>query len=609
MKPLLIWVAIFLLAWGAWSLLASRRGGPQFIPYSQFEQELNSGNIKEVVIVEKELSGELYVESSYSTSKGPVKFKEFKTYIPFEDPALAQRLLHKGVEISSKPPSPWTGLLVNLLPWLIFIGLLWFLFARQMSSGAGRAFSFGRARAKTVTEDRPKVTFNDVAGVDEAKEELVEVIEFLKAPQKFQRLGGRIPRGVLLIGPTGTGKTLLARAVAGEARVPFISISGSDFVEMFVGVGAARVRDLFEQAKRSAPCIIFVDEIDAVGRQRGAGLGGGHDEREQTLNQLLVEMDGFEPTDGVIIMAATNRPDILDSALLRPGRFDRTIVIDRPDLVGREGILKVHTRKIPLSPGVDLKILARGTSGFSGADLANMVNEAALLAARRNRTQVAMQDFEDAKDKVLMGTERHSLLLSEAEKRHIAIHEAGHVLVSKLIKGLDPIHKATIIPRGRALGVTMALPLDDRRIYPRAYCLNQLAFMLGGRVAESLVLGDISTGAKDDIERATELARKMVCEWGMSDRLGPLTFGKRDEEVFLGRELGLHRNFSEETARLIDEEVKRIVEEQEQRVRSLLSKNRDKLDLISHSLLEKEILSGPEIDEILTQADQGVKPS
>ncbi|MEO0077126.1 MAG: ATP-dependent zinc metalloprotease FtsH, partial [candidate division WOR-3 bacterium] len=469
---LLIWILIFLFVWGLWNLLFLRRGGKATIEYSQFIKELNNQNIKSVTITEKEIVGSLKQESYIVNDKGKTKFKDFKTYIPFDDPELVNKLLANNVSIVAKPSSPWSSILIQIIPWIFFIGL-WIFLIRRMSAGSDRAFSFGKSRARLLTTDRPKVTFDDVAGVDEAKEELKEVIEFLKAPSKFQKLGGKIPKGVLLVGPTGTGKTLLARAVAGEAGVPFLSISGSDFVEMFVGVGAARVRDLFDQGKKNAPCIIFIDEIDAVGRQRGAGLGGGHDEREQTLNQLLVEMDGFDTQEGVIIMAATNRPDILDTALLRPGRFDRQIVVDRPDILGREGILKVHTKKIPLAKDVDLKILARGTPGFSGADLANMVNEAALLAARRNRNEVTMQDFEDAKDKVLMGVERKSLLISENEKKWIAYHEAGHTLVSKLIPGTDPIHKVTIIPRGQALGVTQQLPLDDRKIYSKTYCVNQ----------------------------------------------------------------------------------------------------------------------------------------
>ncbi len=611
-RQLGIWLLIFLVAWAIWNFFALRRGAKTPIDFSQFYEELDKGNIESVTIVEKDISGKLKEEATKITPRGEQKFKDFKTYLPFEDPDLVKKLLEKGVVVNAKPSSNWTSIILGILPWVLILGI-WFLFIRRMSSGPDRAFSFGKSKARVLNEDRPKVTFDDVAGVDEAKEELKEVIEFLKAPQKFQKLGGKIPKGVLLVGPTGTGKTLLARAVAGEAGVPFLSISGSDFVEMFVGVGAARVRDLFEQGKRNAPCIIFVDEIDAVGRQRGAGLGGGHDEREQTLNQLLVEMDGFEATDGVIIMAATNRPDILDLALLRPGRFDRQIVVDPPDIVGREAILKVHSKKIPLAPNVDMKILARGTPGFSGADLANMVNEAALLAARRNRIQVTMQDFEDAKDKVLMGVERKSLLISEQEKQWIAYHEAGHTLVSKLIPDTDPIHKVTIIPRGRALGLTQQLPIDDRKIYSKTYCLNQLAVMLGGRAAESMIFNDFSTGARDDIDRATQLARKMVCEWGMSERLGPLTFGKKNEEIFLGREMGLHRNFSEETAQLIDEEIKRIVEEQAKRVNKLVKDNKTKLVRLAKALLEKEILEGTEIDRILTESDsvvtQPTKPS
>ena len=602
-SQLLIWLLIFLVAWAVWNFFALRRGGKTQIDFSRFYEELDKGNIESVIIVEKDISGKLKEESIKLTTRGEQKFVEFKTYLPFDDPELIKKLLEKGVVVNAKPATNWTTIVLGILPWLLILGI-WFLFIRRMSSGPDRAFSFGKSRARVLNEDRPKITFDDVAGVDEAKEELKEVIEFLKAPHKFQKLGGKIPKGVLLVGPTGTGKTLLARAVAGEAGVPFLSISGSDFVEMFVGVGAARVRDLFEQGKRNAPCIIFIDEIDAVGRQRGAGLGGGHDEREQTLNQLLVEMDGFEATVGVIIMAATNRPDILDLALLRPGRFDRQIVVDPPDVNGREAILKVHTKKIPVAPNVDMKILARGTPGFSGADLANMVNEAALLAARRNRNQVAMQDFEDAKDKVLMGVERKSLLISEQEKQWIAYHEAGHTLVSKLIPGTDPIHKVTIIPRGRALGITQQLPIDDRKIYSKTYCLNQLAVMLGGRASEILVFNDLSTGARDDIDRATQLARKMVCEWGMSERLGPLTFGKKDEEIFLGRELGLHRNFSEETAQLIDEEIKRMVEGQSERAGKLVKLNKKKLIRLAKALLEKEILESAEIDRILIEPEE-----
>ncbi len=606
--PIIVWLIVLLASWLVWNFFLTRSRSRVTIDYTDFIRELDSSNVAEVVLADRDLSGRLKRESELVTSKGSVRYREFKTYVP-EDPELIKRLLASGVRVSARAPSQWGPILINVLPWILIIGF-WILFMRRMSSGQDRAFSFGKTRARPMTSDRPKVTFNDVAGVEEAKEELREVIEFLKAPHKFQRLGGRIPKGVLLVGPTGTGKTLLAKAVAGEAGVPFLSISGSDFVEMFVGVGAARVRDLFEQGKRNAPCIIFIDEIDAVGRQRGAGLGGGHDEREQTLNQLLVEMDGFETQDGVIIMAATNRPDILDRALLRPGRFDRQIVVDNPDVVGREGILRVHTRKITMAPDVDLKILARGTPGFSGADIANMVNEAALLAARRGRSAVTMQDFEDAKDKVLMGVERRSLLISDKEKRWIAYHEAGHALVSRMIPGTDPIHKVSIIPRGRALGVTQQLPLDDKRIYSREYCVDQLAIMLGGRAAELLVFGDVSTGAHDDIEKATTLARRMVCEWGMSPAVGPVTFGRQDDMVFLGREFGVRQTFSEETARLIDSEIRRFVETQQKRAEEIISSRRDKLDILARALLEKESLDGEEIDRLLGIAvETGSQPA
>jgi cell division protease FtsH len=597
LTPLLVWLLVFLAAWAAWNFFSTRRGGRVTIDYTDFIRQLDSGNVSEVTLVERDLSGTLKQESEALTSRGTQKYRDFKTYTP-EDPTLVSKLIDKGVRVTARPSSQWTTILVSILPWVLVIGI-WVLFMRRMSSGQDRAFMFGKSRARPMTSDRPKVTFSDVAGVPEAKEELREIIAFLKAPQKFQKLGGRIPKGVLLVGATGTGKTLLAKAVAGEAGVPFLSISGSDFVEMFVGVGAARVRDLFEQGKRNAPCIIFIDEIDAVGRQRGAGLGGGHDEREQTLNQLLVEMDGFETSEGVIIMAATNRPDILDHALLRPGRFDRQIVVDRPDVLGREEILKVHVRKITVAPDVDLKVLARGSPGFTGADLANMVNEAALLAARRARAAVTMQDFEDSKDKVLMGVERRSLLISDSEKRWIAYHEAGHALVSRMIPGADPVHKVTIIPRGQALGLTQRLPLDDKRIYSRAYCLDQLAIMLGGRTAEQLVFGDLSTGAHNDIENATALARKMVCEWGMSDKVGPLTFGSQGEEIFLGRDLGMHRTFSEQTAQTIDSEIRRIVDSQSERARELIMTNRDKLDALARALLEREVLNGQEIDRVM----------
>jgi len=592
---ILVWVLIIAIPLYVVLQFSNRGGKTADIPYSLFLQELRQKNVTEVTITEKSIKGKLKTPINIE-EKGA--FTEFSTLIPFDDPALANELVKYSVEVKVKQKSGWGGILVSVLPWLLLIGV-WVFFIRQMQSGQNRALGFGRSRAKVLLENRLNVTFKDVAGVDEAKEELTEVIEFLKAPRKFTRLGGRIPKGVLLLGPPGTGKTLMARAVAGEAGVPFISISGSDFVEMFVGVGASRVRDLFDQAKKNSPCIIFIDEIDAVGRLRGAGLGGGHDEREQTLNQLLVEMDGFEVNEGVILMAATNRPDILDPALLRPGRFDRVVVLDRPDIRGRLGILKVHTRKTPLDENVDLDVLARGTPGFSGADLSNMVNEAALLAARRDKEKVTMSEFEDAKDKILMGVERKSLLISEDEKKLIAYHECGHVLVGKSLPGMDPIHKVTIIPRGMALGLTQALPIDERRTYSKAYCMNQLAFMLGGRAAEKLVLGDLSTGAGNDIEKATKLARKMVCEWGMSDRLGPLTYGEKQEEIFLGREIGMHRDYSETTAREIDEEVKRIVDAAETRAESIVRKKVSKLKILAQTLLEKEILSGAEIDGIL----------
>ncbi len=489
-------------------------------------------------------------------------------------------------------------ILISWFPMLLLIGV-WIFFMRQMQTGGGKAMAFGKSRARLQSDQGPKVTFNDVAGIEEAKEELREIIEFLKDPKKFTRLGGRIPKGVLLMGSPGTGKTLLAKAIAGEANVPFFSISGSDFVEMFVGVGASRVRDLFIQGKRNAPCIIFIDEIDAVGRHRGAGLGGGHDEREQTLNQLLVEMDGFESSEGVILISATNRPDVLDPALLRSGRFDRQVVVPVPDVKGREEILKVHTRKTPLAGGVNLNILARGTPGFTGADLENLVNEAALLAARLGRDLVDMADFETAKDKVMMGTERKSRISSEEERKNTAFHEAGHTLVARLLPGTDPIHKVTIIPRGRALGLTQQLPIDEKHTYPKNFLLNNLVIFLGGRAAEELVLEQLTTGAGNDLERGTELARKMVCEWGMSEELGPLTFGKKEEQIFLGREIAQHRDYSEETARKIDQEVKRLILEAYDKAQTLLKDNLEILHRLAQSLLEKETLDGETIDRII----------
>uniref|UniRef100_A0A7V6DQX6 ATP-dependent zinc metalloprotease FtsH n=1 Tax=Desulfobacca acetoxidans TaxID=60893 RepID=A0A7V6DQX6_9BACT len=558
------------------------------LTYSQFIELVKSEKVKSVTLQGDEITGE--------QKDGP----PFKSYSP-SDPDLVKLLQKKGVEITAKPKddSPWyTTLLVSWLPMLVLVGI-WIFFMRQMQSGGGKAMSFGKSRARLMTESSVKVTFKDVAGIEEAKEEVAEIIEFLKDPKKFTRLGGRIPKGVLLVGAPGSGKTLLARAIAGEAGVPFFSISGSDFVEMFVGVGAARVRDLFIQAKKTSPCIIFIDEIDAVGRHRGAGLGGGHDEREQTLNQLLVEMDGFEANEGVILIAATNRPDVLDPALLRPGRFDRQVVVPIPDLKGREAILKVHTRRTPLAQAVDLSVLARSTPGFSGADLENLVNEAALVAARVNRESVTMEDFEHAKDKVLMGTERKSLILSDRERTNTAYHEAGHTLVARLLPGTDPIHKVTIIPRGRALGVTQQLPLDERHTYPRDYLMSTLTVLLGGRAAEDLVFNQFTTGAGNDLERATELARKMVCNWGMSEELGPITFGRREEHVFLGREISHPKDFSEETARLIDHAMKNLVEGAYQRAKDLLATNRAVLQALAQNLLERETLDSQEIDQII----------
>ncbi len=597
-STLFLWILLFASIWAIWFLFFNKDVSRVEISYTEFISELERNNIEEVEISGRLIKGRLKQNSVKLTKEGTKSYRTFKVLIPFDDPDLVDRLIKKGVIITAKAKSQFWGLVIQVLPWLVFI-FIWFLLIRQMQAGSGRAFTFGKSRAKIATEQNIKTRFSDVAGLEEAKEELKEVIEFLRAPSRFQRLGGKIPKGVLIVGPPGTGKTLLARAVAGEAGVPFLSISGSDFVELFVGVGAARVRDLFEQAKRLAPCIVFIDEIDAVGRQRGAGLGGGHDEREQTLNQLLVEMDGFDTKEGIIIMAATNRPDILDPALLRPGRFDRKIVIDRPTLKGRYEILKVHTKNKPLAKDVDLNVIARGTPGFSGADLANLVNEAALLAARKGKKHIDMEDFEEAKDKVLMGIEQRSLLLSEEEKRITAYHEAGHTLVAKKLPGMDPIHKVTIIPRGGALGITQALPIDDRHIYPKWYLLNQIAFALGGRVAEQIVYNQTSTGASNDLERATEIARRMVCEWGMSEKIGPITVGKVEREIFLGRELGVHRNYSEETAREIDMEVKRIVVEQEKRARKIIEENREILEKLVEELLEKETLTGEEVDRII----------
>ncbi len=588
-KNLALWIVVGLFMILLFNLFntASRPIEDEII-FSDFMSKVEKSEVSEVTITESYISGIL---------KDGTKFKTYMT----DFPDLVSILRKEDVRIAAKPPElpPWyMTFLMTWGPFILFIGL-WIFFMRQMQMGGNKAMSFGKSRAHLLSEEKKKVTFADVAGIEEAKAEVEEIIEFLKDPPKFQKLGGRIPKGVLIIGPPGTGKTLLAKAIAGEAGAPFFSISGSDFVEMFVGVGASRVRDLFEQGKKHAPCIIFIDEIDAVGRHRGAGLGGGHDEREQTLNQLLVEMDGFETTEGVILIAATNRPDVLDPALLRPGRFDRQITVGRPDLRGRLEILKVHTRKIPIDKNVELKLIARGTPGFAGADLENLVNEAALLAARHNKKTVEMVDIEAAKDKVLMGVERKSMSITEDEKKTTAYHEAGHTLVAKLLPGTDPIHKVTIIPRGRALGVTMQLPTDDRHSYHKEFLYNNIAIMMGGRVAEELVFKNVTTGAGNDIERATDLARKMVCEWGMSEKMGPLTFGKKEQEIFLGREISQHRDFSEDTAIKIDKEVKRLITENYERAKDLITKNMKTLKALAEALLEKESLDAKEIDTIV----------
>jgi len=558
------------------------------IAYSEFLNMVERGDINQVTIQGDRIYG--------ITSQS----RPFKTFAP-KDIELIKILRTKNIGISAKPDevAPWyMTILMSWFPMLLLIGV-WIFFIRQMQVGGGKALSFGKSKAKLVTEQKDKVTFDDVAGIDEAKEELHEIIEFLREPKKFTRLGGRIPKGVLLVGAPGTGKTLLARAIAGEAGVPFLSISGSDFVEMFVGVGASRVRDLFMQGKKNAPCIIFLDEIDAVGRHRGAGLGGGHDEREQTLNQLLVEMDGFESNEGVILISATNRPDVLDPALLRPGRFDRQVVVPVPDVRGREGILKVHTKKTKLSDDVDLSVIGRGTPGFTGADLENMVNEAALLAARNDKDNIEMQDLEDAKDKVLMGSERRSMIINDEEKKTTAYHESGHALVAKLLPNADPIHKVTIIPRGRALGLTQQLPIDDKHTYTKDYLLDNISILMGGRIAEEIALKTQTTGASNDIERATDIARKMVCEYGMSEKLGPLSFGKKEEEIFLGREITQHKDYSEETAQKIDQEINNLINENYKKTVNLLKDNFTSLNNLAKALLEKETLSGQEIDEIM----------
>jgi cell division protease FtsH len=587
LKSLVFWSALVIIGLLVWNVSREFQTGQQPRTFSEFMASVDGGQIDRVTITGNEITG---------TNKAG---ENFRTYAPPQYEGLANRLIERNVAVTAREPaaSPWAALLYSWAPILLMIGF-WIFFMRQMQSGGNKALSFGKSKAKLSSSAQKKVTFKDVAGVDEAKDELQEIIEFLREPQKFQKLGGRIPKGVLLMGPPGTGKTLLARAVAGEANVPFFSISGSDFVEMFVGVGASRVRDLFEQGKKNAPCIVFIDEIDAVGRHRGAGLGGGHDEREQTLNQLLVEMDGFESNEGVILVAATNRPDVLDPALLRPGRFDRRIVVNRPDVKGREGILAVHTKKIPMADDVDVAVLARGSSGFSGADLANLVNEAALYAARVNQKVVRMLDFEFAKDKVLMGAERRSMIINDKEKRVTAIHEAGHAMLAVLLPEADPIHKVTIIPRGMALGLTQQLPLDEKHNYSREYLQDQIAILLGGRIAEEITIGSITTGAGNDLERATDLARRMVCEWGMSDAIGPLTFGKKEEQIFLGREISQHQDYSEDTALRIDQEVRKLISDNYDRARNeLMTKKQALLDM-AEALLIRETLDADQVRRI-----------
>jgi cell division protease FtsH len=611
-RSLLFWLALFLIVFVTYQYFAGFSQGSVEITYTEFVQEIDAGNVSEVTFSDREVEGKLLKAKTFAASRTNEPVAKFTSRIPFADLnyELIHRLEGKGVKITAKVEGPdLFSIIISVAPWLILI-LIWVFFLRQMQGGAGARglFSFGKSKARLLTDERPRVNFNDVAGAEEAKEELQEIIEFLREPGKFQKLGGKIPKGALLLGPPGTGKTLLARAVAGEADVPFFSMSGSDFVEMFVGVGASRVRDLFEQGKKNAPCIIFIDEIDAVGRHRGAGLGGGHDEREQTLNQLLVEMDGFESNEGVILIAATNRPDVLDPALLRPGRFDRTIVVDSPDAKGREGILKVHARKVKTADDVNLSVVARGTPGMTGADLANLVNEAALLAARRNHDSVTMREFEDSKDKVMMGSERKSLVIAEQEKKVLAYHEAGHTLVSKMLPKADPIHKVTIIPRGLALGVTQSLPVDERHVHSKEYLEAQLGVFMGGRVAELLVFNQIDTGAGNDLERATKLARKMVCNWGMSEKLGPVTFGRTEEHVFLGRELGRQQDYSESTAVIIDQEIRRFIEQAEHTAETILKENLETLHKLAKALLEKEIIDSNEVDQIIGTAPGDTAP-
>jgi len=596
-KTVMLWMSLLVVVFLAWHF-AQFQKKEQPVKFSEFMAQVEAGQVSDVTITGNEIKGHT------------VSREAFRTFAPVGYDKLTDTLLAKKVTVNYQPDQTptWANMLISWAPFLLLIGF-WIFFMRQMQSGGNKALSFGKSKAKLLASQQKKVTFKDVAGVEEAKDELQEIIEFLREPQKFQKLGGRIPKGVLLMGPPGSGKTLLARAIAGEANVPFFSISGSDFVEMFVGVGASRVRDLFEQGKKNAPCIIFIDEIDAVGRHRGAGLGGGHDEREQTLNALLVEMDGFESNDGVILIAATNRPDVLDPALLRPGRFDRRVVVSRPDVRGREGILQVHTRKIPLAEDVDISVLARATPGFSGADLANLVNEAALMAARNNQKFVSMKDFESSKDKVLMGAERKSLIITDEEKKVTAFHEAGHALLATLVPHADPIHKVTIIPRGMALGVTQQLPTEEKHNWTKEQLEARIAVCMGGRIAEETNFSQITTGAQNDIEQATEMARKMVCEWGMSEALGPLTYGKKEEAIFLGKEFNRHQDYSEATALKIDAEIRRIVSEQYDRATGILTQHRDVLVRVAEALLEHEVLDAPQLKQLIAGEPLTVKPA
>ncbi len=605
LKVVLSWSAIILVVFLVMTLFKGTEPTETEVSYSEYQAFLQGNHIQRATVRKSELTnfdfhGELKEPQNVTRGGRQISVTRFVLTLPILDSGVIKEWSDRSLDFTvEKEDNTWMSALINALPWVLLL-VVWLIIMRRMQgAGPKGIFSFGKSRAKVLNEGAPHITFLDVAGADEAKQELMEVIEFLKEPSKFQKLGGKIPRGVLLLGPPGTGKTLLARAVAGEAGVPFFSISGADFVEMFVGVGASRVRDLFEQGKKSAPCIIFIDEIDAVGRHRGAGLGGGHDEREQTLNQLLVEMDGFEQNSGVIIIAATNRPDVLDPALMRPGRFDRQVVVDRPDVKGREGILRVHTKNIPLADDVKLEVLAKGTPGLAGAELANLVNEAALLAARQNARAVTMHHFEEAKDKVMMGTERKSLIISERERKVTSYHEIGHVLVAKKLPEADPVHKVTIIPRGRALGLTTYLPIDEKHTYSKAYLEAMITYALGGRAAEKIIFGELTTGAGNDIERATELARKMVCEWGMSDKLGPLSYGQRDEEIFLGRQITRHKNYSEETAVAIDDEIKKIVTTSMKRSEKILNDNLEILHRLAAALLEREILDSSEIDAVI----------